>query len=301
MEFVKSILKGIVIGIANIVPGVSGGTMMVSMGIYDKLIHCITHFFKDFKENIKFLLPIGIGVLVGFVGLALLIKPAFAQCPLETNCCFVGLILGGLPAIFGKVKGNKFKWTYSLPCIAFFVLVVGLALIGEREGVDADLSFNFVNIIKLFGVGILASGTMMIPGVSGSMIMLLFGYYKPVVSLVSRFLKAIIPIDFSKITGDFNFSEIFVGFDFAEIISCCGVFIPLGLGIVVGVILVAKLLEIIFEKCPMYAYWAIIGLIAASPFAILYVADLGVISVFHILASIVTFAAGFFIAMKLGD
>lgn len=283
MELFKNILKGIVVGISNIIPGVSGGTMMVSMGIYDKLIHCITHFFKEFKENIKFLLPIGIGLLLGLVGLSFIIEPAFEHFPLQTNCMFIGLIIGGLPAIFKKVKGNKFKFGYVFPLVIFFALVVGMAAIGEKEGVSADLTFNVINVIKLFGVGVIASATMVIPGVSGSMMLLLMGYYNPIIETINAFFKAL------------------VKFDMPALLQCCGVLIPMALGIIIGVILIAKLVELIFNKCPLYAYWGIIGLIVASPIAILLVAELGTINVLNVVISIITFAIGFFIAMKLGD
>ena len=75
--------------IANIIPGVSGGTMAVSMGIYDRLIHCLTHLFKEFKENMKFLIPIFLGIGIALVGLSFIIEPAFAHFPLQTNCLFI--------------------------------------------------------------------------------------------------------------------------------------------------------------------------------------------------------------------
>ena len=74
---IKNLLKGMVIGLANIIPGVSGGTMAVSMGIYDKLIHCLTHLFKELKESIKFLIPILLGAATAPVGLSFIIPPAF--------------------------------------------------------------------------------------------------------------------------------------------------------------------------------------------------------------------------------
>ena len=103
---IKNLLKGMVIGIANIIPGVSGGTMAVSMGIYDKLIHCLTHLFSEFKENLKFVVPIGIGVVIALAGLPFVITPAFEHFPLQTNALFIGLIVGGLPAVWKKVKGK---------------------------------------------------------------------------------------------------------------------------------------------------------------------------------------------------
>lgn len=280
---IKNVLKGIVVGVANIIPGVSGGTMMVSMGIYDKLIHCLTHLFKEFKESMKFLIPIFVGVGIALVGLSFIIQPAFEHFPLQTSCLFIGLIVGGLPAAWKKVKGKGIKVSYIIPFLVFFVLVVGLALVGEKEGNAADLTFGLWSCIKLFVVGIIASATMVIPGVSGSMMLLLLGYYNPIVSAIKDFVTAL------------------ASFDMQGILQGCGVLVPAGIGIVVGIFAIAKLIEIIFEKFPMQAYWAIIGLIVASPFAVLLMAQLGTITVLSVAVSVVTFAIGFVIAMKLGD
>lgn len=280
---IKNVLKGIVVGVANIIPGVSGGTMMVSMGIYDKLIHCLTHLFKEFKESMKFLIPIFVGVGIALVGLSFIIQPAFEHFPLQTSCLFIGLIVGGLPAAWKKVKGKGIKVSYIVPFLLFFALVVGLALVGEKEGNAADLTFGLWSCIKLFVVGIIASATMVIPGVSGSMMLLLLGYYNPIVSAIKDFVTAL------------------AAFDMQGILQGCGVLVPAGIGIVVGIFAIAKLIEIIFEKFPMQAYWAIIGLIVASPFAVLLMTQLGTITVLSVAVSVVTFAIGFVIAMKLGD
>ncbi len=283
IEMIKTILKGIVMGTANIIPGVSGGTMAVSMGIYDKLIHCVTHLFKEFKESMKFLIPVAIGMGIALVGLSFIIEPAFAHFPLQTNCLFMGLIVGGLPAVIKKVKGKGVKVSYVLPFLIFFAIVVGMAAMGEKEGVSADLSFSLWSVIKLFVVGIIASATMVIPGVSGSMMLLLMGYYNPIVASIKNFVTAL------------------VSFDINGILQGCGVLVPMGLGIVVGVFAIAKMIEIIFEKFPIQAYWAIIGLIVASPFAIFLLGEVGTVTVVSVLVSVVTFAVGFVIAMKLGE
>ena len=282
-ETIKSILKGMVIGVANIIPGVSGGTMAVSMGIYDKLIHCVTHILKEFKKSIKFLIPIGIGMVLALIGLSFVIEAAFEHFPAQTNLLFIGLIVGGLPAITKKVKGNTIRIGYIIAAVLFFAVVVGLAAVGEGNGADADMSFNFINILKFFGVGVIASATMVIPGVSGSMMLMLMGYYQPIIETISTFVKAL------------------VAFDVPALLQCCGILIPMGLGIVIGIVVIAKIIEIIFDKFPMYAYWAIIGLIVASPFAILLLSEFGTITVVTVITSIVTFALGFFVAMKLGE
>ncbi len=280
---IKNILKGMVMGMANIIPGVSGGTMAVSMGIYDKLIHCLTHLFKEFKESVKFVLPIGIGMVIALVGLSFVITPAFEHFPLQTNGLFIGLIVGGLPAVWNKVKGNSIKLSHIIPFVLFFALVIGMAAMGEGEGTSADLSLSFFSIVKLFGVGIIAAATMVIPGVSGSMMLLVLGYYNPIVATIKEFVEAL------------------VRFDLPVLLRCCGILIPMGVGIIIGIFAIAKIIEIIFDKFPLQAYWAIIGLIAASPFAILMVSELGVISIVNVLTAIVTFVIGFIVAMKLGE
>ena len=280
---IKSILKGMVIGIANIIPGVSGGTMMVAMGIYDKLIHCITHLFSEFKKSVLFLLPIAVGMLIAIVGSSFGLSWLFENFPIQTNLLFVGLILGGLPAICKKVKGNKVKIGHIIAGILFFALVVVFAAMGESEGAAADLSFGIGNVLKLLGVGIIASATMVIPGVSGSMVLMLMGFYHPVLNAIKDFFTSL------------------AAFDMQGILNGCGVLIPFGLGVVAGIFAIAKLVEIIFEKFPLYAYWAIIGLIVSSPVAIFLMGAFPAVTVVSVITGVLALAVGFVIAMKLGE
>ena len=199
---IKSILKGMVIGIANIVPGVSGGTMMVAMGIYDKLIHCITHLFSEFKKSVLFVLPIGIGMVVAIAASSFVLSEMFEKIPIQTNLLFVGLILGGLPAILKKVKGARPKVGHLVTALLFFMLVAGMAAMGDSEGAAADLSFGLVNVVKLVGVGIIASATMVIPGVSGSMVLMLMGFYQPVLDAIKNFFTALAAMDVDGILTD---------------------------------------------------------------------------------------------------
>lgn len=280
---IKNILKGMVIGIANIIPGVSGGTMMVAMGIYDKLIHCITHLFSELKKSILFLLPIAIGMGIAVVGSAFGLEYLFANFPLQTNLLFIGLIIGGLPAIWKNVKGNKIKAGHIIAGLIFFAIVVAMAVMGETEGAAADMSFNLINVIKLLGVGVVAAATMVIPGVSGSMMLLLMGYYNPILTAITDFISNL------------------VAFDMKGIMQGVGVLAPFGIGVVVGIFAIAKLIEIIFAKFPLYAYWAIIGLIVASPIAIIAMNSFPAITFVGVLTGAVALAVGFVIAMKLGE
>ena len=135
------------------------------------------------------------------------------------------------------------------------------------------------NILKGMVIGI----ANVIPGVSGSMMLLLLGYYYPVLSAINSFISDLITLNIDGLLAE------------------CGVLVPFGIGVVVGIFAIAKLIEIIFTKFPLYAYWAIIGLIVASPIAIIAMGSFPVINVMTVFTGIVPLAVGFVIAMKLGD
>ena len=278
----KKILSGVVIGVANVIPGVSGGTMMVAMGIYDQLISAITGLFKDFKKSMKILFPIGIGMALGVVLLSKVIALMFDNIPFQTNCLFIGLIIGSFPFILKNVKGHKMKVQHVLACLLFFGLVVGSALLGESSGEEAALIGGIVPMIKLFLVGVIASATMIIPGVSGSMVLMILGYYDAIISNISVFIENLI---------SFNVPGLLEGLQ---------IFIPFGLGVVAGIFAVAKVVEIIFEKFPLVAYWAIIGLITASPFAIFIASGGEGFSVIALITGVIALAVGAVIGNKLG-
>lgn len=282
MKFVKDILKGMVMGIANIIPGVSGGTMAVSMGIYDVLIHSVTHIFKEFKKSVIALLPIGIGMVIGILGLSRVIEWMFDVIPIQTNLLFIGLIIGGLPAVWKRVKGVSIRPRYILGFIAFFVLVAGLAVLDGAQGAEADLTFGLVNCILLFGVGVVAAATMVIPGVSGSMMLMLMGYYNPIIETINRFIDEVL------------------AFNIPGILECCGVLVPFGIGVVVGILGIAKVIEILLVKCPYMVFWCIIGLIVASPVAIVLINDFSGFNLVSGLTGLVALVIGFIIAMLLG-
>lgn len=251
MKFIIDILKGCVMGIANVIPGVSGGTMAVSMGIYDRLITALTHLFKEFKKSFVTVLPIGIGMVIGILGLSRLIEWMFGIIPVQTNLFFIGLILGGLPMMIKEVKGKKVNAGCVVGFIFFFLLVVGLALLDGIKGTDADLSFSILTELKLFGVGVVAAATMVIPGVSGSMMLMLMGYYEPVISAINSTVDALRAMDMD------------------GLMSGILILAPLGIGVVVGIFVIAKIIEWLFNKFATVVYWCIIGLIAASPIAII--------------------------------
>lgn len=277
MKFLIDVLKGVVIGIANIIPGVSGGTMAVTMGIYDKMIGAINKIYKKFVESMKILLPIGIGMVIGIVGLSFILEKMLADYPLQTNCVFIGLILGGLPIIINRVKGKKVTPICIVAFIAFFALIIGMQLLGGKENV-ATIDMSLLEVIKLFLVGIIASATMIIPGVSGSMMLMILGYYAPILENINDFIRAL------------------TKFDVSGMIDSAKILFPFGIGVLVGIILIAKLVEFLFNRFEKETFYGILGLICASPVAILMNTGFENVGVVTVLVSAVCLVAGFGIA-----
>ena len=292
MKWFLDVLRGMVIGLANVIPGVSGGTMMVSMGIYDKVIYSINNLFKKFKECFKILLPylvgMGIAIILGSVAL----KVAFEKYPLPTNTLFIGLILGSLPIIIKQIKGEKIKAVHVLIFLIFAALVIvpkviaNNTLVGDNvNGGSQALTLDVGHIILYFLLGVIASASMVIPGISGSMMLKIFGYYEPIVTqTLGGTFKDAIP------SGNWNL-----------VLHNVGVLLPFAIGIVVGIFGVAKLIEFLLKKWKVPTYCGILGMVVASPVVILmdpsiYVGFNWVICV----AAVIALVVGVVVAIKLG-
>lgn len=281
MKFFKDVLKGVVVGVANAIPGVSGGTMMVSMGVYDDIIYCITHLFKQLKKSVIILLPYFIGMIVGIVGLAFSIKSLYANFPFQTSMIFIGLILGGIPMLYEHVKKSTIKAGHVLLFLLFFVSIILMQYFGGN-GQDVTLTVDVISMIKIFFIGILASATMVIPGVSGSMMLMILGYYNPIINAITDFVTALT-------NGDWN-----------GILQICGSLVPFGIGVVIGIFAIAKVIEILLEHFESYTYCAILGLVISSPVVILMGTNMAGISVVSIITGIIALAAGVVAARQLG-
>ena len=280
MKFLIDVLKGVVMGIANIIPGVSGGTMAVTMGIYDKMIGAINKIFKKFVESIKILIPIGIGMVLGIVLLSFLIEKMLADYPLQTNCVFIGLILGGFPIIVNRVKGKKITPVCIIAFIAFFALIIVMQLIGGEENV-ATIKMSVIEVIKLFAVGIVASATMIITGVSGSMMLMILGYYAPILESINDFIRCLTKVDV------------------AGMLDAAKILFPFGIGVLVGIVLIAKLVEYLFNHFEKETFYGILGLLAASPIAILMNTGIDNVGAVTVIASLVCLVVGYGIARVL--
>lgn len=281
MNYLPHISKGILIGIANIVPGVSGGTLAVSMGIYHNIIHAVTHFFIEPKKSMKTLLPYGIGAFTGMIGLSFAIEYLFAYYSLQTSLVFIGLILGGLPELFSQIPHKQVQISGYLVFLLTCSIIIGMAFIGGGSSTSADLGVYPGSVIKLFFAGIIAAATMVIPGVSGSMILMLLGYYHPIIASINQVMIGVTAADITVIR------------------SSCAILIPFGLGITVGVFACAHMIEILLSHYEVLTYCAMIGLVLSSPVIILLGISPSILSIENIGSGLVCFILSFTLAVWL--
>ena len=256
MKLIADIIKGMIIGVANVIPGVSGGTMMVSMGVYEKIIGAVNNLFKDLKKSILTLLPLGIGLVLGIAVFSYVIPYCLEEFPFPTCFCFIGLIMGGVPSIIKPAKESlqsehkSIGLPHILTFLALFALAVGMAVMNETETNSANFELNIGFVVFIFIVGVIAAATMVIPGVSGSLVLMILGVYSGIMESISGFISAVLMWDISAILYNM------------------GILVPFGLGVVSGIFAVAKLMEWLFAKFRSITYGGILGLIVASPFAI---------------------------------
>lgn len=264
-------VKGIIMGLANVIPGVSGGTLALILGVYEKLINSITTLFKKFKENILFILPLGFGMLVAIIGGSKIIPPCLEKYPLATVLFFVGLILGGIPLLYKKINNHlKSPSNYLVFVIVFIALLCYTFLTDNTGNVDLT-NLDFIDYVKLLIVGIVAAATMIIPGISGSMTLMVLGYYDGIWSTVGNIT---------------NFSE------FGHNMK---ILIPFGIGVVIGLFLIAKLIEILIKKFEVKTYFGIFGFIFAS-LIIIFAKNVSTVNIPELLIGIILLVVGFFIS-----
>ena len=253
MNFVKThflnMLKGIGIGIANVIPGFSGGTMAVMLNIYDLFVYSFANIFNDFKNVVKKCWSLFVGILIGILFAMVVIVKLLEVIPFITIMFFIGLIFGSMPSIYEKVKKQKINIADIIGFIVAIGVIVALPLIPKTE---AAAQYNIGVYIIMFAMGIVCSSAMVIPGVSGSLVLMAFGYYAFFMSTMKEYLVNI-----------FNFS----------LTNYWGMFITLvcfAIGCVIGLVFISKLITKLTEKYPKTVYYTILGLLVASPFSIIY-------------------------------
>ena len=241
-------IKGVVLGISFIIPGVSGGTLAVLMGIYEELIEAAGNFYKsldNFKKYFLYLLPIGFGVVFSVAIFARIIKFGLEKSPIITMLIFLGLIIGGIPKLFKSVE-KKPGIKECLLMLVGVIVVVGMLFIDKGSSNITFSNMGIIDYMLLLLVGILASGTMVVPGISGSFTLMLIGYYEPLLNVINELTA------------------------FNNISSNIIIIIPFMLGIIIGIIVIAKIIEWLLKKYHTATYYIIIGFVISSVVSVIY-------------------------------
>lgn len=245
MSRFKTVIGGFFIGLANIIPGVSGGTMAVIFGIYDILIKGILNLLKAPIQTIKTLYPILIGLVVGIVFGVFVIDFGYQKVPLLTTLIFIGLIIGGIQSIYQKIKAKDLK--HAIVFLVAFSIMVILPILNSNLGVHS----GWLYYLMIFLVGAIAAGTMIAPGISGSLVLLLLGYYVHVVGLVKTAIESVF------------------GLDMVSLGSVLPAILLFLLGALLGLILFSKMISIVIDRYESLFYAAVLGLLISSPISIL--------------------------------
>lgn len=242
MDFIRLIVIGVILGVANVIPGVSGGTLAVVFNIYDRLISVITLNVKKILSEWKFILPLVAGMGLGIILFSKAITFLFENYPVQTNCFFIGIILGSIPMIVKRLmvaSTASSSDARKIPVSAIVCGVLALAVMAimtyanvAESGAPIQTELTPLLAVKLFIGLACATIAMIIPGISGSFLMLVVGIYSTVIAAIS----------------DFNIPLL----------------IPAVIGGVIGLLGGAKLVRFLMAKVPAQTYGAIMGLVLGS-------------------------------------
>lgn len=241
VEYLKFFICGVVFGTANVIPGVSGGTMLVVFGVFDRLTEAISEI-KKIIHNFAFLVTFALGAGAGILLSAKVIGSMFETYAVQTNMFFIGLILGGIPLILklGTAE-KKVKPMCIVPFLLAMVIVVTLTVLEKLDvftmTAENVTGFDMVFSLKMIVCAAIAAVTMIIPGISGSFMMMLLGVYETIIGALNSM----------------NFYVI----------------IPFAIGALFGIIFGAKLISILIKKNKLMVYSAIMGMVIGSVYAIL--------------------------------
>ncbi|MCL2491741.1 MAG: DUF368 domain-containing protein [Coriobacteriia bacterium] len=238
LNYLYRILCGFFLGLSVFAPGLSGAVIAIIMGVYKDIVEIAANPFKNLKRNILWCIPIGIGVVLSGIVFILLFDFLFETYEKATYLLFLGLIAGNLPVIYAEIKKYGFKLSYLWGGFAAFAIALALFFAGTQAGMAADATQLSAGIPLLIAAGFAGGAAMLVPGMSVSMVLIVFGVYRQLIYAA----KTLIDLDLTYL-------------------------IPFGLFAlcaIAGVVLSSRAIKWVFEKIPGLAYTMIFGFMASS-------------------------------------
>jgi len=286
MKFIIKIIQGMMIGIGNITPGVSGSMIANSFNIYEELIDALNMFSKKPIKAVLGIWEYLVGVVLGFLVGGIFISQLLKVIPLYITIFFVGLIFGSLPDILKEERNTKIKW-YHILIVLIAIGLVLLLLLLEPINISNITGFKLYVVYAL--IGFLITVPLIIPGLSGATVLMVLGLYSYFTNTLSDLVFTLTNLDFG---GFFNtFTSLLV-----MVISAF-----------IGLLLIAKLIKYIIDNHKSSFNMAIIGLLLVAPVNIIIATNkevdnlFGTIDFWKVLLTIIAFAIGFLITFLMGN
>lgn len=270
MKYIKLAIQGFIIGIGKIIPGVSGAMFAMMFGVYEKALKIISNLRKELKGNFAFITILGLSVLLAIIFGSNIIKKCLDNYYMQTMFLFIGMMVAGIPSLFHNVKGKKINTKSKIVAlfIALILLIIGLF---DFQGGNGEIPKNLFSIVMLFISGFLDALATIVPGICGTALLMILGYYDTVISSLGSLL------------------------DFSNILNNLFVLVPFLIGMIMGVILVSKLINYLFTNYKIETYFAILGF-AIMSIIILFVKTITIqFEIIELLISVVLFIIGFII------
>ena len=290
LKLIKNFINGMAFGITQIVPGVSGGTIAIIMGFYNELIGTINNFSKDYKKSLSLLIPLLFGIAAGILVFSSIINFLLMNYSFPTMTFFIGLIVGIIPPVYLKVKEPGRRFNFKEIALIILPIIILLIISNLRNDTAANPSEDINNVdiyfmLFLFFAGLISAAALIIPGISGSFILLLLGVYPLLtysISLIGAFLTDITNIPL--------------------MLNIIRVLMPFGIGVIIGGLFTAKLIGKLLNNYSKIIYSVILGLIIGSVYVlfndpIVYQSGM---SALIVVTGLITFIAGCVISFVLG-
>lgn len=269
MNEIKLIMKGFVVGLGKIIPGVSGGMLAIALGIYEDSVQAVAHFFSDIKKNSLFLGMLGIGVMLAIAFMSGVIEYALGHYYLPTMLLFIGLMLGGFSSLRREVEGTNCK-QYAMYLLIPSIFMILLQFTGSGKTFLFDGSIRSMFLLFLFGM--IDAITMIVPGISGTAILMLLGCYTFILE---------------------TFSNVFT---FSQLGTTIQILLPFGLGVLVGAFITIKIVSSLLERHSIKFHYVIISFFLSSIFLLLLQTWKQNYSISTICISFLFFFIGYFIS-----
>lgn len=237
-------IKGTIVGIFHVIPGISGGTLAAVFGIYKRMIETIDMLFKEPLKALKYGYDIFIGILFGLFGSFFLFSYGYTAFPLAITLFFMGMLIGGIKPVFKYLK-DKISLSNILVGIVFFLIVLSMSFWPVNEFNKGSFYF-----ILLFITGVISAIAGFAPGISGSLLLMVLGYYGHILALGKEIFDGLLALNFNPLKV--NILPLLV----------------LLLGMIIGFIISIKLVKLLLNKYETKFYFAIFGMVSASPITV---------------------------------